>query len=150
VKTLVLYDSVYGNTEKIAQAIGAALPGPVEVLRVTRVTAGDLVGVELLIVGSPTHGAMPTDTTQRLIERIGAPDIAGGRAATFDTRFGWKIARNWGFAAPRMADALLEKGWSLAASPEGFIVRGLRRGPLKQGETERAAAWARTLVQTPA
>jgi hypothetical protein len=45
-----------------------------------------------------------------------------------------------------MADALKEKGWTLAGEPGGFIVKGLKKGPLKRGEAERAAAWAKGLA----
>jgi flavodoxin I len=145
-KTLVVYDSVYGNTEIIARAIGAAIPGEVEVLHVGQVTTGDLEIVDLLVIGSPTHGAMPTEAAQGLVDRIGAPARDGARAATFDTRLTWRFLERWGgFAAPKMADALAEKGWTLAGEPGGFFVKGLRKGPLKPGEEERAAAWAKGL-----
>ena len=146
-KTLVVYDSVYGNTEIIARAIGAAIPGEVQVLRVGRVNAGDWETVDLLIIGSPTHGAMPTEAVQGLIERIGSPAREGARAATFDTRLTWGFLERWGgFAAPKMADTLREKRWTLAAAPGGFFVKGLKKGPLKRGEADRAVAWAKGLV----
>ena len=47
-KTLVVYDSVYGNTEIIARAIGDAIPGEVQVLRVGRVNAAAWETVDLL------------------------------------------------------------------------------------------------------
>jgi flavodoxin I len=146
-KTLVLYDSVYGNTEIIARAIGDAIPGEVQVLRVGQVNAGDWETVDLLIIGSPTHGALPTEAVQNLIERIGPPAREGVKAATFDTRLTWGFLERWGgFAAPKMADTLKEKGWMLAGAPGGFFVRGLKKGPLKRGEVDRAAAWAKGLV----
>jgi flavodoxin len=146
-KTLVVYDSVYGNTEIIARAIGDAIPGEVQVLRVGQVNAGDLKNVDLLIIGAPTHGAMPTEAVQDLVARVGPPAREGAKAATFDTRLTWKFLERWGgFAAPKMADALVEKGWTLAGEPGGFFVKGLKKGPLKRGEAERAAAWTKELV----
>jgi flavodoxin I len=145
-KTLVVYDSVYGNTEKIAQAIGDAIPGEVQVLRVGQVNTGELETIDLLIIGSPTHGALPTEAVQRLVERIEAPAREGAELATFDTRLSWRFLQRWGFAAPKMAETLKEKGWTLAGAPEGFFVKGLKKGPLKRGEIERAAAWAKGLV----
>ena len=147
-KTLVVYDSVYGNTEIVARAIGDALPGEVQVLRLGQVNAGDLEAVDLLIIGSPTHGALPTEAAQRLLERIESPVREGARAATFDTRLTWKFLERWGgFAAPKMADTLRGKGWTLVVEPGGFFVKGLKKGPLKRGEAERAAAWASALVE---
>jgi flavodoxin len=150
-KTLVVYDSVYGNTEIIARAIGAAIPGEVEVLHVGQVKAGDLETVDLLVIGCPTHGAMPTEAIQSLVDRVGSPARGSARAATFDTRLTWGFLERWGgFAAPKMADALADKGWTLADEPGGFFVKGLRKGPLKPGEEERAAVWAKRLVESDA
>jgi flavodoxin I len=147
-RTLVVYDSVYGNTETIARAIGGALPDEVQVLRVGQVDAGELEAVDLLIIGSPTHGAMPTEAAQATVDRIGPPPREGVRVATFDTRLTWPFLERWGgFAAPKMADALEGKGWTLADEPGGFFVRGLKKGPLKKGEIERACAWAKGLVE---
>ena len=53
-KTLIIYDSTYGNTEKIAQTIGETIAG--QVILVSDVTPSDLKRFELVIVGSPTHG----------------------------------------------------------------------------------------------
>jgi flavodoxin len=146
-KTLVVYDSVYGNTETVARAVGDAIPGAVQVLRIGQVNAADCETADLLIVGSPTHGALPTPAIQGLIERIGSPVREGAKAATFDTRLTWPFLERWGgFAAPKMADSLREKGWTFVAEPGGFFVRGLKKGPLKRGEAERAAAWARALA----
>jgi flavodoxin len=145
-KALVVYDSVYGNTEKIAQAIGDALSGDVQVLRTGQVSVADLEAVDLLFIGSPTHGSLPSEAMQTLLQKIGAPVREGAKAAAFDTRLSWGFLRRYGFAALKIADALNEKGWILAVAPEGFVVGGLRKGPLKRGELERAAAWARDIV----
>jgi flavodoxin len=147
-KTLIVYDSVYGNTETVARAIADAIPGEVRVLRVGQAKASDWETVDLLIVGSPTHGALPTEPVQGLLERIGPPTRQDARAATFDTRLTWKFLERWGgFAAPKIADRLKEKGWTLVGEPGGFFVRGLKKGPLKRGEADCAAAWAKGLVE---
>jgi flavodoxin len=145
-KTLVAYDSVYGNTEIVARAVAAALPGEVEMQRVGQVQASQLEAIDLLVIGSPTHGAMPTEAAQALVDRIGPPPHEGARAATFDTRLTWPFLERWGgFAAPKMAEALKGKGWTISGEPGGFFVRGLKKGPLKKGELERASAWAKAL-----
>jgi flavodoxin I len=145
-KVLVVYDSVYGNTEIIAQAIAQVIPVAARVLRVGQVKAADWQGVDLLVLGSPTHGSMPTEAVRRFLAQVGSPGQEGARAATFDTRLTWPFLERWGgFAAPKMADTLAEKGWTLVGEPGGFFVRGLKKGPLKRGEADRAAAWARAL-----
>jgi flavodoxin len=147
-KTLVVYDSVYGNTRIIAQAIGQSIPGDVQVLRARQVDTSTLESADLLIVGTPTHGGGPTEAVQRLLEEVGPPVRKGAKVATFDTRFAWRWLRIFGFPAPKMAEALVEKGWTLTVPPEGFFVKGAKQGPLKAGETERAAAWARGILES--
>jgi flavodoxin len=144
-KTLIVYDSVHGNTKAIAQAIGDAIPGEVQVLRAGQVDASELATADLLIIGSPTHGGGPTDAVQSLLDRVGAPARKGASVAAFDTRYAWWWIKIFGFAAPKMADALKEKGWTPLGAPEGFFVKG-RKGPLKEGEVERAGAWGREIV----
>ena len=47
----------------------------------------------------------------------------------------------FGFAAPRIANSLEKKGVTLLVPPAGFVVKGIK-GPLREGELERAAGWA--------
>ena len=84
--TLVIYDSVYGNTKAIAQASASALPGGAQVVHVSSVDPEQLTNVGLLVIGSPTQGALPTEAIQRLVNEIGASIREGARASTFDTR----------------------------------------------------------------
>jgi flavodoxin len=150
-KTVVVYDSLYGNTRAIARAIGDALPGEVEVLQVGQAEPGDLESVDLLIIGSPTHGSLPSEAVQGLLEKIGSPSRESAKLATFDTRLTWGFLERWGgFAAPKIADRLEVKGWTLAVPPEGFFVKGLKKGPLKRGEVDRATWWAHRLAESQA
>jgi flavodoxin len=151
-KAMVVYDSVFGNTEQVAQAMGRALgaPGDAEARRVTEVKPEELVGLDVLIVGSPTRKFRPTPTTTQLLKRIPARGLKGVKVAAFDTRFSIDdansailvfIVKLFGYAAKPIADRLEKKGGELALPPEGFIVEGTE-GPLRDGELERAADWA--------
>jgi flavodoxin len=145
-KTLVVYDSVYGNTEIIARAIGDAIPGEVQVLRVDQVNAGDLETVDLLIIGSPTHGGWFTEAIKGWLDQVPAAALQGIRVAAFDTRTPpTRLSRIFGCAAPRIADRLEKKGGTLLSPPAGFFVQGIK-GPLKEGELERAAGWAQEIA----
>ena len=151
-KAVVIYDSVYGNTEKIAQAIGAGLAGDAKVVRVGDVNASDLQAFDLLIVGSPVHGGRATPAIDALLQQLPAHSLEGKRVAAFDTRFeseeqgiGLRILMSViRYAAERIAKDLTKKGGRLVAEPEGFIVEQ-KEGPLKQGEQERASAWAKAM-----
>jgi len=146
-KALVVYDSTYGNTEKIAKSIGRAIIGDVKVLRIGEVNPSELESIDFLIVGSPTYGGRPTPAIQDFLNKIPELAIKGINAAAFDTRFSTKLVRIFGYAAEKIAGNLKIKGGTLILSPEGFYVKG-KKGPLKEGEIERAASWTREIVNS--
>jgi flavodoxin len=145
--TLVVYDSQYGNTERVAQAIADALRavGQVLAIRVDPAHPIELQGVDMLIVGCPTQGWRPTAPLQSFLENVSSERLRGVRVACFDTRFrlpGWIT----GSAARVMARKLQQRGIPQVAPPESFFVKG-GQGPLHSGELERAASWAQVLVK---
>jgi flavodoxin len=150
-RIVVVYDSVYGNTKRVAQAIAQALGdelrGEVPVIPVGEAKTSELRSVDLLVIGSPTHGALPTEATQAFVKELGEPANSTSRVAAFDTRLSWGFLRKHGFAGDRIAEELGPRGWTIEGSPGGFYVRGLRKGPLKKGELERATRWAKALVE---
>ena len=148
-KALIVYDSVYGNTEKIARAIAAALTpsGEVKVLRPGELNPSELQAVDLLIVGSPTQGGRPTKAIQDFLSKVSEPAVKGINVAAFDTRFSTKLVGIFGYAAGKIADSLKKRGGTLILSPEPFFVKS-RQGPLKEGELERAAGWAKRLLES--
>ena len=146
-KTLVVYDSVYGNTKTVAQAIGDSLPGEVEVIHVKEANTSGLAAYDLLVAGAPTHGAKPSPDMQAFLDQIGARALEGVNVAAFDTRMTVKLITMFGTAAPKIAKALVEKGGTQVGKPIGIYVKG-GEGPLKDGEIERAAAWAKGLAES--
>jgi flavodoxin I len=154
-KTMVVYDSVFGNTEKIALEMGKALSSKVKagVFRVVEVKLEQLKGVELLIVGSPTRAFSPTPATVAFLKKIPTKGLEGVKVAAFDTRMPMNdqvpgilkfMAKIFGYAAKPIVDRLEKKGGSLLVPPEGFFVDG-SEGPLAKGELERAAKWAKAV-----
>jgi flavodoxin len=146
-KSLVVYDSSFGNTEIIAQAIGKVLGevGKVQVVRPDAVNPADLAAADLLVVGSPTQGGMPTKPLAGFIDSLSGASIEGKRVAAFDTSMTMWIARVLGCAGGRIAKRLEKKGAVLVAPAAAFIVKD-RGGPLAEGEVERAADWTREIV----
>src|SRR5829696_5310996 len=144
---LVLYDSQYGDTERIAQAIADTLGefGEVRAVRLDPAQPVELQGLELFIVGSPTQGWRPTPAIQSFLEGTSSEELGGLGSACFDTRF--RLPRFMsGSAANVMAAKLREKGVSLLVPPESFFVKGTE-GPLRDGELDPAAPWARMLIK---
>ncbi len=145
-KALVVYDTTYSNTEKIAKAIGAALTGDVKVLRAADANPAELSSYDLLVIGSPTYGGRPMPSIADFMNKIPESVIKGKNVAAFDTRIPSKIAKLFGYAADRIAKNLKDKGANIVVPAEAFYVMG-KEGPLKEGELERAAAWAKTLIK---
>jgi len=156
-KILIIYDSLFGNTKVIAQAIAeasTAANNQVIITGLNEASLVDLKAVSLLIVGSPTQGGRPTPALQKFLEQIPAKALNQVNVAALDTRF---LEEDQGFglrilmkviryATPRIADSLKSKGGTLIAPPEGFIVKA-KEGPLADGEVERAKTWAQLILK---
>lgn len=159
-KSLIIYDSGFGNTEQIALAIAKVLGTNenVHVRKVYEISPDHFMGIDLLIVGSPTQRFRPTLAINNLLGGLENHCLSGVKVAAFDTRLTWneisktpvlaffvKLYRN-AYAAKPIADQLKKKGGELIIAPEGFFVEGME-GPLSSGEIERAAAWAKLIIE---
>lgn len=156
-EALVIYDSEFGNTEKVARAIMKSLSEhyAVRAVPVSEATSTNLEAPDLLLFGGPTqkHGMSPK--LSALLSGIPQKSLSGLRAAAFDTRY--RMARLLsGSAAWQAAGHLKKAGCKLVAEPESFFVerdvppKGEKRRHalerLEPGEIERAGEWARRLV----
>lgn len=149
---VVIYDSVFGNTAKISEAIGEATGA--QVLSVTDATEADLEGLNVLFVGSPTRGFRPTPAIMSFLNGLEPDALSGVKGAAFDTRFPVDKAgsgflrfmiRLFGYADAKIAKAMQKAGATMALENEGFGVTG-SEGPLIEGELERAQDWARQIL----
>lgn len=152
---LIVYDSIFGNTAKVALAMAEAMPGA-RAVPVSDTATLDLDGITLLVVGSPTRGFRPTPAIQEFVDRLGDDMLAGRRAAVFDTRLDLETVHpaplRWvmevgGYAANTLERLLAERGCVMTGKPVGFLVSGTE-GPLQEGELDRARSWLRDLAGT--
>lgn len=164
-RALVVFESMFGNTQKIAEAVteGLSVHMPTDILEVG--TVPGLLGddVELLVVGGPTHafGLSRPGTREDATRQAGGHVVSGGvglrewlptlepttknvGVATFDTRIA--KPRLPGSAARAAEKRLRKLGFRIAARSESFYVTGTA-GPLVHGETERARAWGEKLAE---
>jgi flavodoxin len=143
-KVLVVYDSKFGNTERIAQVIAGRLQrhGSVELMNVELAPRTMPQSLNLLVVGGPTQGHGASPALRDWLE--GLEPTHGVRAGAFDTRF---AKPRWltGSAAGVIARRLNRLGFDLVRDPESFFVAH-SEGPLLDGEDDRAAAWAERLA----
>ena len=154
-KALIVYDSFFGNTEKIAQSIGKAFGTSNEdaVCKVSGVKKDMLQGLDYLIVGSPTRAFSPSPAIRSFLKGISKDQLAGVKVAAFDTRIAMTdkvpgflrfMANLFGYADKPILDNLKKKGGKEALPSEGFFVLD-SEGPLKEGELDRALEWGKKI-----
>ena len=150
---LVIYDSVFGNTEKVANAIGEAI-GNAPVKQVTNVTQDDLQDLKILFVGSPTRAFRPTPAITKFLKDLDRNALSGVKAAAFDTRipkdktdsgFLRFMINLFGYADKKIEKGLKNAGATLALDSAGFGVSDTE-GPLYEGELDRAKSWAEDIL----
>jgi hypothetical protein len=166
---VLIYESMFGNTHAIADAIATGLkPGyEVTVVPVAGASQEALGQADLVIVGGPTHvhGMSRANTRKAAVEQAGKP---GGRltleagadglglrdwfgslgrldasAAAFDTRVNGP-ATFTGRASKGIAKMLKQHGLSLIAEAESFLVT--KDNELLPGEKDRARQWGQDLA----
>ncbi|MDH3226251.1 MAG: flavodoxin domain-containing protein [Thermoleophilia bacterium] len=170
-KAFVVYESMFGNTHEIAEAIAEGLDslGEVELGSVAHVAPEAVADAELLVIGGPTHmhgmsrptsrsaaaEAAATDDELEMEPDATGPGLrewfsrmpktgAGRLAAAFDTRLD-KPALLTGSAAKGIAKQLRRHRYEALGEPESFLVED-SNGPLMEGERERARRWGAQLA----
>ncbi|MDF2678284.1 MAG: flavodoxin [Bacillota bacterium] len=157
-RILVVYDSIHGNTKAIAESIGNSYDFDDELVKVINVKNADinnLKNIDLLIVGSPTIYFKPTAAIENFLDSIPVDGLKGIKVMAFDTRYSKvemmemvlkKLIKSFEYAAEPISEKLVKKGGKLITAPEGFIAKA-NKGPLHEGEIERAVAWAQNTVE---
>jgi flavodoxin I len=156
-KALVIYQSYFGNTQKIAEAIARGLEVGTDVVlrRVEDVVPEEIHLYDLVVFGSATRGFRPASEMMTLIKNLPDGSLNGIDVASFDTRIALSsinsrvfrfIIDMGGYAAAKILRALVRKGGTRRVPPEGFFVLDTE-GPLKENELLRAESWAADLVE---
>jgi len=155
-KTIVVYESLWGNTAAVARAIAEGIGPEATVLCTDEASATALAGVDLLVAGAPVHAfSLPTNQSREQAAASSekgpaAPDISHppmrtwleqlpeghGRSAAFETR----LPVTLGGATTAILRGLERGGYRPIAKGQRFVLKG-SYGPLRDGELERARAW---------
>ncbi|WP_116950967.1 flavodoxin family protein [Jiangella endophytica] len=159
-RALVVFESMFGNTQKVAEAIadGLSITMTADIVEVG--SAGtSLEGIDLLVAGGPTHAFGMSRVSTResaagqaaggvvskstgLREWLSEVRADGAVVATFDTKaIKPRLPGSAAHAARRM---LRRRGFRPVAAPASFYVTGTT-GPLAEGEEDRARAWGEQL-----
>lgn len=161
-KAIVVYESMFGNTKQLAEAVADALRPNRDVALVEVGQAPDVIDedIGLVIVAAPTHAfSLSRENTRRdAATRSDIPIVSRGRGvrdwietvqttrsvhfATIDTKVRKPLLP--GSAARAAARRLQDRGWIEVTKSRSFFVDGMT-GPLLEGELARAAEWATQL-----
>ena len=146
-KSVVIYGTRFGNTQKIAEAIvdGLRSKGDARLVSVDDRPEGSGDQADLVVIGGPTEKRGVTEPVAQFLDHFAASPPKGVRVALFDTRL---RQPRWlsGSAAHDMEKKLRRVGAHLLIAEESFLVRG-SPAALEPGELERAAVWGRSLAE---
>jgi Flavodoxin domain len=168
-KALIVYESMFGNTRAVAEAIADGLrpAADVTVIPVGKATGDLLDAMDLVVVGGPTHmhGMSRASTRKSAAQQAHRPGsqvqlepgadgpgvrewLAGlgrhsGAAAAFDTRMSGPAILT-GRASRGIAELLRQYGLTVVAKPVSFLVS--RKNELLEGQKEEARNWGSRLA----
>lgn len=161
-RALVVYESMFGSTRTIAEAVAIGLSTRGIDVEASEVSATDPHlddRVDLLVVGAPTHtftlsrpetrASAAEKSTRELVSPgiglrewlDGLPRAGAAAIATFDTHVDKHVP---GSAAKSAHRRLRQRGYHALVPAMSFYVSGTD-GPLVEGEIERARAWGGSL-----
>ena len=154
-RTLIVYDSQFGNTEQIARTVGERL-GSARLIRAEEVGSLANIDCDLLIVAGPTHRHGMSAALRILFESMPRGALKNVPTATFDTRYRMSPFLS-GSAAARIASKLKRGGARLVVPPKSFFMKrdvppqgekrrhGLER--LEAGEETQVVEWAMSILE---
>ena len=153
-RTLIVYFSKFGNTRRLAEAMAETLKaaGEARTVDVNRLTAADVEGVNLVVVGSPTHAFSLPRAVRTALDALPLSILSAKSVAAFDTTVKLWPLRHLR-ASPKLLALLARLGGHAVARPQTFYVQ--TKNPQKTGEInllldselEHARKWAAKLVE---
>ena len=135
-KAIIIYDTKFGNTEKIAKSLASGMNEQgieVDCVKVEDVQINKLTEYNLLAIGGPTHGFGMSKPIKEFIEKLEHVDLQDKNAFAFDTK---NSSRFWGSAAKGIEKRLKRLGLNIVKPAASAIVKGLK-GPLQDGMDEK-------------
>jgi len=147
-KGIVVYDSSYGNTKKIAETIAETLKEDgigVDTFYVKDVKKLDAKSYDFFVLGSPTKWGTMSFAVRGFLNKVKSKEWMNKPFASFDTENPENIERKEGSAAEKIAEKLKQKQMNQVAPVLKAVVLGWK-GPLQEGEIERTKEYARELA----
>lgn len=144
---------MFGNTEQVARVIAKVLNNNTVLLKVDQFKMADLEGIDLLVVGSPTHGGRPSEAIKKFLASLPLDSLKDIKCASFDTGisstgqniFLKMVINIFGYAAIHIDRALQDRGGIVVAEPRVFFVKD-KKGPMNEGELDKVVEWTKGIL----
>jgi len=130
-KAIVIYDSKFGNTEKIAKALSEGMKKEgldVDCVKIDNVDLDKLAEYETLVIGAPTHALGISKPMKEFLKKLESVNLQGKKAFAFDTRLKSRFA---GSAAKGIEKQLKKLQMTIIKPYASAIVKGAQ-GPLEE------------------
>jgi len=144
---IIVYESMFGNTKKVAEAIAENLNN-IEKIETVIKTAKDVDPMEvldydLILIGSPNHMGGPTRDIKKFICKLEKIGLKGKKGATFDTY----VRKNINKAVRKMERKITEKVPGLELITPGLSVKvGGISGPVLEEELPKCNDFANMII----
>ena len=145
---IVVYDTSYGNTKTIAATIAETLKESgieVDLFYVKDVKKLSAKDYNFLVVGSPTRFGTMSFAIRGFLGKVKSEEWMNKPFAAFDTENPENLEKKEYSAAEKIAAKLKDEKMNQLLPVLKALVFG-QKGPLKEGEIERAKEYARRLA----
>ena len=147
-KGIVVYDTSYGNTKKVAETITETLRESgieVNLFHVKDVKKLSAKEYSFLVLGSPTKFGTMSFAMRGFLGKVKSEEWMNKPFAAFDTENPENVEKKQGSASEKIAAKLIEKKMNQLAPVLKALVFEMK-GPLLEGEVERTKEYARGLA----
>ena len=154
-ESVVVYESMYGNSHRVADIVGAVLSemGPCEVLPVSQATAEHINCADFVVVGGPTHDhSMSTRRSRAQAESMAINDAAeiGVAAPSMDPHWQGPGLRDWFRELPVSPEPIAASGGQFAAAFDTRLnARALLTGRASRSIARRLTRHGFVLITEP-
>ncbi|MEM2320173.1 MAG: flavodoxin domain-containing protein [Candidatus Bathyarchaeia archaeon] len=146
-KIVIIYESKYGNTERVAEMIAEGLKETVgtevSLQKLKEADLDKITDYDVILLGSPNHMGGPARSVKGFIDMLGKLRLEGKKFAVFDTYMGKDFEK----AVKKMEKRISEKspGLKKAASGLSIKVQGIK-GPIVEGELQKCREFGRKIA----
>ena len=147
-KVIVIYESKYGNTKRVAETIIEGInkiEGIEAVLKEPEhVEPTKVLDYDVILIGSPNHISGPTRGIKKFIDKLGKIGLEEKMGAVFDTYLG----RDFNKAVRKMEKRINEKVPGLKLMTPGLSIKvGGMKGPIVEGELPRCKEFGNKIAK---